>query len=72
MSKQRLGRWVIVLFLLAVLPSLTVVLAEGQEPAVPDLAGETTEDVADVNSPAKFCIPKPKEVAVFLDEQYGG
>ena len=33
MSKQRLGRWVIVLFLLAALPGMTAVMAQGQEPA---------------------------------------
>ena len=33
MSKKRLGRWVIVLFLLAALPGMTAVMAQGQEPA---------------------------------------
>ena len=33
MSKKRLGRWVVVLFLLAALPGLTAVMAQGQEPA---------------------------------------
>ncbi len=32
MSKQHLGRWVIVLFLLAALPGMTAVMAQGQEP----------------------------------------
>ncbi len=32
MSKQRWGRWVIVLFLLAALPGMTAVMAQGQEP----------------------------------------
>jgi hypothetical protein len=33
MNTKRLGRWVIVLFLLAALPGMTAVLAQGQEPA---------------------------------------
>ncbi len=33
MNTKRLGRWVIVLFLLAALPGLTAVMAQGQEPA---------------------------------------
>lgn len=72
MNAKRLMKWVIVLVLLSVLPVMTVALAQDQEPAVPDLTGETTEEVTDVNAPEAGCIPRPKEVAVFLHEQYGG
>ncbi len=34
MNTKRIGKWVIVLFLLAALPGMTAVMAQGQEPAV--------------------------------------
>lgn len=43
MSKKRLGRLVIVLFLLAALPGMTAVLAQGQEPAGKAPLPATTE-----------------------------
>jgi len=33
MKTKRIGKWVIVLFLLAALPGLTAVVAQGEEPA---------------------------------------
>ena len=72
MSMKRILRWSIVLFLLATLPVMTVALAQDQEPAVPDFTGETSEDVTNVDAPEAGCIPKPKEVAVFLHAGYGG
>ena len=50
MTTKRIGKWVIVLFLLAALPGMTAVMAQGQEPAKPAPAvtepGESAAPVA--------------------------
>lgn len=62
MNSKRNGKWVIVLFLLATLPGMTAVMAQGEEPA-------TQEPVtpADSMSPdaADFCPYVPMELNVF-------
>ena len=50
MSKKRLGRWVIVLFLLAALPMMTAVMAQGQEPVQKGMSPST--EVGESSAPA--------------------
>ena len=83
MSKKRLGRWVIVLFLLAALPGMTAVMAQGQEPpakaealAPADEIGETitpfpwrSDEIANQSNDTR---DGPGVVALNIGDVYGG
>lgn len=66
MSTKRILRWGVMLCLLAALPGLTAALAQGEEPVAPVISD------APGLAPEAGCVPKAKEVALFLHENYGG
>jgi len=79
MGKKRLGRWVIVLFLLAALPGMTVVMAQGQEPVVKeaDVAPAAVFSETGVGSSVWEAEPnntmaQANEIHYPYDEVYGG
>ncbi len=47
MNTKRMGKWVIVLFLLAALPGMTAVMAQGQEPPEKEMAPAAVTDVGE-------------------------
>ena len=79
MSKQHLGRWVIVLFLLAALPGMTAVMAQGQEPvgkvaAVAPAAvfAETSVGSSVWETEPNNTMAQANEIHYPYDEVYGG